>query len=206
MKRRHQAVAEIEGQEFDVCVIGGGATGSGCALDSQLRGLNTVLVDTGDFAGKWFGNPNGGEMSFSFFELIEHVARTRNLRASTIIGSGTVSNADRKAGSGCISELRAIEMIGAGRAKTAFILVTMLKNMEPKQGRVFDDTNLRKEWAKACAKVELGTLAPVDKAGNRRYTGLIIHDLRRSAIKNLMKMGVNERVAMAIRTQDTCGV
>jgi glycerol-3-phosphate dehydrogenase len=51
MKRRHQAVTEIEGQEFDVCVIGGSATGSGCALDSQLTGLNTVLVDTGDFAG-----------------------------------------------------------------------------------------------------------------------------------------------------------
>jgi fumarylacetoacetate (FAA) hydrolase len=74
-----------------------------------------------EWNGKWFGNPNGGEMSFSFFELMEHVARTRNLRASTIIGSGTVSNADRKAGSGCISELRAIETIDAGRTKTAFM-------------------------------------------------------------------------------------
>ncbi len=37
------------------------------------------------------------------------------------------------------------------------------------------------------------------------YTGLIIHDLRRSAIKNLMKAGVNEKVAMKIsghRTRD----
>lgn len=60
MKRRHQGVAEIEGQEFDVCVIGGGATGSGCALDSQLTGLNTVLVDTGDFVG---GDSAGGTCS-----------------------------------------------------------------------------------------------------------------------------------------------
>jgi glycerol-3-phosphate dehydrogenase len=33
-----------------VCVIGGGATGAGCALDAQLRGLRTLLVDAGDFA------------------------------------------------------------------------------------------------------------------------------------------------------------
>jgi len=35
---------------FDVCVIGGGATGAGCALEAQLRGLRTVLVEAGDFA------------------------------------------------------------------------------------------------------------------------------------------------------------
>lgn len=51
MKIRSQASASIANQKFDVCVIGGGATGSGCALDSQLRGLQTVLVDAGDFAG-----------------------------------------------------------------------------------------------------------------------------------------------------------
>jgi glycerol-3-phosphate dehydrogenase len=34
-----------------VCVIGGGATGAGCALDAQLRGLKTVLVEARDFAG-----------------------------------------------------------------------------------------------------------------------------------------------------------
>jgi len=51
MKSRSQALASIADQTFDVCVIGGGATGSGCALDSQLRGLQTVLVDAGDFAG-----------------------------------------------------------------------------------------------------------------------------------------------------------
>jgi glycerol-3-phosphate dehydrogenase len=35
---------------FDLCVIGGGATGAGCALDAQLRGLRTALLDAGDFA------------------------------------------------------------------------------------------------------------------------------------------------------------
>jgi glycerol-3-phosphate dehydrogenase len=51
MKTRFDALREIESHAFDVCVIGAGATGAGCALDAQLRGLRTVLVDAGDFAG-----------------------------------------------------------------------------------------------------------------------------------------------------------
>ncbi len=50
MKSRPEALRAIESQTFDVCVIGAGATGAGCALDAQLRGLRTVLVDAGDFA------------------------------------------------------------------------------------------------------------------------------------------------------------
>jgi len=41
----------VSGQDFDLCVIGGGATGAACALDAQLRGIHTVLFDAGDFAG-----------------------------------------------------------------------------------------------------------------------------------------------------------
>jgi glycerol-3-phosphate dehydrogenase len=50
MQRREEALKVIRGQDFDVCVIGGGATGAGCALDAQLRGLKTVLLDAADFA------------------------------------------------------------------------------------------------------------------------------------------------------------
>lgn len=50
MNPRLQTIKEIEGVQFDLCVVGGGATGAGCALDAQLRGLRTVLVDAGDFA------------------------------------------------------------------------------------------------------------------------------------------------------------
>jgi len=50
MKARPEALENIAGKTFDICVIGGGATGAGCALDAQLRGLNTVLVDGADFA------------------------------------------------------------------------------------------------------------------------------------------------------------
>ncbi len=51
MKNREQQLRDIAGQSFDLCVIGGGATGAGCALDAQLRGLRTVLLEAGDFAG-----------------------------------------------------------------------------------------------------------------------------------------------------------
>jgi glycerol-3-phosphate dehydrogenase len=50
MRNRQEALDQITNNEFDVCVIGGGATGAGCALDAQLRGLKTVLVEAGDFA------------------------------------------------------------------------------------------------------------------------------------------------------------
>jgi glycerol-3-phosphate dehydrogenase len=50
MRSRPEAIQRIAGNRFDVCVIGGGATGAGCALDAQLRGLKTALVDGGDFA------------------------------------------------------------------------------------------------------------------------------------------------------------
>ncbi|HET9805007.1 MAG TPA: FAD-dependent oxidoreductase, partial [Candidatus Acidoferrum sp.] len=50
MISRTQTIQEVEGGQFDLCVIGGGATGAGCALDAQLRGLKTLLVEGGDFA------------------------------------------------------------------------------------------------------------------------------------------------------------
>jgi glycerol-3-phosphate dehydrogenase len=50
MKRRSESLENIQANPFDVCVIGGGATGAGCALDSQLRGMNTVLLEGADFA------------------------------------------------------------------------------------------------------------------------------------------------------------
>ncbi|MFY9350046.1 fumarylacetoacetate hydrolase family protein [Sphingobium sp.] len=72
--------------------------------------------------GQWFGHPHGGEMAFGFHELIAHAARTRDLVAGTIIGSGTVSNADyARVGSACISERRAIEMIETGKPQTDFL-------------------------------------------------------------------------------------
>jgi fumarylacetoacetate (FAA) hydrolase len=74
-----------------------------------------------EWNGEWFGNPHGGAMHFGFHQLIAHAALTRRLGAGTLLGSGTVSNADRSVGSACISERRAIEMIEHGAARTGFM-------------------------------------------------------------------------------------
>jgi fumarylacetoacetate (FAA) hydrolase len=72
--------------------------------------------------GDWFGHPHGREMAFGFHDLIAHAARTRNLPAGTIIGSGTVSNRDyASVGSSCLSERRAIELIRTGQPQTPFL-------------------------------------------------------------------------------------
>lgn len=71
---------------------------------------------------KLFGEPNAGvDMTFSFPELIAHAAKTRQLAAGTIIGSGTVSNLDRSKGSSCIAEKRMLELIAEGKAQTEFM-------------------------------------------------------------------------------------
>ena len=70
------------------------------------------------YKGALIGDPNAGEMHFSFFDLIAHVARTRALTAGTILGSGTVSNADRARGVSCLVERRALEQIDGGPQTT----------------------------------------------------------------------------------------
>ncbi|MDH2435540.1 fumarylacetoacetate hydrolase family protein [Pokkaliibacter sp. MBI-7] len=73
-----------------------------------------TLPLTVQWNGEWFGNPSGAAMQFGFHQLIAHAALTRNLSAGTLVGSGTFSNPDRRVGSACISERRAIEMIASG--------------------------------------------------------------------------------------------
>jgi fumarylacetoacetate (FAA) hydrolase len=82
--------------------------------------------------GKSFGKANAGiDMTFDFGQLVAHAARTRPLVAGSIIGSGTVSNkldgspgkpvSEGGAGYSCIAELRTIETIATGTAKTPFL-------------------------------------------------------------------------------------
>ncbi len=72
--------------------------------------------------GTRFGAPNAGiDMTFSFADLIAHAAKTRFLGAGSIVGSGTVSNKDRSAGSCCIAERRTLEQIETGSPRTPFM-------------------------------------------------------------------------------------
>jgi fumarylacetoacetate (FAA) hydrolase len=63
----------------------------------------------------------GSEMTFHFGQLIAHLCKTRNVRAGSIVGSGTVSNKDWSHGYSCIAEKRAIETIEDGKPKTEFM-------------------------------------------------------------------------------------
>jgi fumarylacetoacetate (FAA) hydrolase len=86
-----------------------------------------------DLNGQPFGRAEAGEdMTFDFGTLIAHAARTRNLGAGTIIGSGTVSNRDTAGGPGkpiaegglgysCIAEVRTVETILRGKPETPFL-------------------------------------------------------------------------------------
>jgi fumarylacetoacetate (FAA) hydrolase len=82
--------------------------------------------------GEPFGRPNAGDdMTFSFAQLVAHAAKTRELAAGSIIGSGTVSNkqgglhgssiANGGVGYCCLAELRMYETIEQGAPRTPFL-------------------------------------------------------------------------------------
>jgi fumarylacetoacetate (FAA) hydrolase len=83
--------------------------------------LRTTLKRAGG-AAHLVGDPDAGaEMHFSFFDLIAHAAHTRSLCTGTILGSGTVSNADPARGVSCLVELRARETISGGAPTTPYL-------------------------------------------------------------------------------------
>jgi fumarylacetoacetate (FAA) hydrolase len=87
--------------------------------------------------GKVFGRANGGAMSVGLHELVAHAAATRTLCAGTIIGTGTVSNAEfREVGSSCIAERRGIEIVDNGEPTTQFMKFGDRVRME---ARTLDD-------------------------------------------------------------------
>lgn len=91
-------------------------------LGEAWRGGRVHLPLTSELNGQRFGHCDAGpEMTFHFGQLIAHVAKTRNLRAGSIVGSGTVSNQDWSHGCSCIAEKRAIETIQSGAPATGFM-------------------------------------------------------------------------------------
>lgn len=63
----------------------------------------------------------GPEMHFHFGQLVAHAAATRRLRAGTLVGGGTVSNAGGAQGWCCVAEKRAMETIDTGQPATPFL-------------------------------------------------------------------------------------
>ncbi|WP_027016225.1 fumarylacetoacetate hydrolase family protein [Comamonas composti] len=90
-------------------------------LQSSWNGRKVGMCDAGE------------EMTFHFGQLIAHICKTRNVRAGSIVGSGTVSNRGVESGKGrnkrlewpkgysCIAEKRCIETIQDGESKTDFM-------------------------------------------------------------------------------------
>ena len=101
-----------------------------------------------DYNGQPFGRANAGvDATFSLADLVAHAAKTRSLGAGTIIGSGTVSNqgpggdpgkpvSEGGMGYSCIAEIRMIEQIASGEAKTGFMQLgdTVRVEMRDKDG------------------------------------------------------------------------
>ena len=83
----------------------------GPAWQSGRLHLRLMVTYNGEQVGACDAGP---EMHFSFFDLLQHVARTRAFTAGTILGSGTVSNGDRARGVSCLAERRMLEIIDAG--------------------------------------------------------------------------------------------
>ncbi len=126
------------------------AKGFGFLQSKPAPALSPVLVTPDELGGRWrdgklhgplkvdlngapFGRAHAGvDMTFDFGTLIAHLAKTRNLGAGTIVGSGTVSNRDEGGGPGrpiidgglgysCIAEVRTVETILEGKPKTPFL-------------------------------------------------------------------------------------
>ena len=93
---------------------------------------------------QFFGKASAKEMHFHFGQLIAHAAKTRDLPAGTIIGSGTVANEDPGSGSSCLAEKRTLETIKNGSPTTPFMkdgdsVEIMMKNSSGENifGRIF---------------------------------------------------------------------
>ena len=74
-----------------------------------------------NYNNQFFGCANAKEMHFHFGQLIAHAAKTRDLAAGTLIGSGTVSNEDMSMGSSCLVEKRTLEQIHQNEIKTPYM-------------------------------------------------------------------------------------
>lgn len=102
-------------------------------LGEAWRGNVIHLPLMVDYNGEAFGRANAGvDATFSLADLVAHAAKTRSLGAGSIIGSGTVSNqgpggdpgkpvSEGGLGYSCIAEIRMIEQIASGEARTRFM-------------------------------------------------------------------------------------
>lgn len=86
--------------------------------------------------GRKLGEPNAGvDAQFGLGELIAHAAKTRDLAAGTLVGTGTISNHDLSVGYACLMEARLVEQVESGAAKTPFLAFGDRVRIEMLNGR-----------------------------------------------------------------------
>jgi fumarylacetoacetate (FAA) hydrolase len=101
-------------------------------LGAAWRDAKVHLPLRSTWNGRLVGQPDAGtDMVFNFAQLVAHLAKTRNVRAGSIVGSGTVSNRAASPdgtppdgappGYSCIAEQRSLETIETGEPVTAFM-------------------------------------------------------------------------------------
>ena len=91
-------------------------------LGDAWRGGKLHLPLRSTWNGHLVGQPDAGvDMAFNFPQLVAHLCKTRNVRAGSIVGSGTVSNRDASLGYSCIAEQRCLETIADGVPSTPFM-------------------------------------------------------------------------------------
>jgi fumarylacetoacetate (FAA) hydrolase len=91
-------------------------------LGDAWRGGKVHLPLKSSWNGRLVGQPDAGtDMVFNFPQLIAHLAKSRNVRAGSIVGSGTVSNKDTSKGYSCIAEQRCLESIEFGEPVAQFM-------------------------------------------------------------------------------------
>lgn len=83
-----------------------------CALGPAWKDCMLDLPVRIELNGERFGEPHANsDVVFNFAQIIAHLARTRRLVAGSIVGAGTISNADPESGSACITEARVREQL-----------------------------------------------------------------------------------------------
>ena len=91
-------------------------------LGAAWDGGRVHLTVQSAWNGKTVGaNEAGPDMTFHFGQLIAHIARSRRVRAGSIVGSGAIGNQDHSRGYASIADKRAIETIENGEPKTAWL-------------------------------------------------------------------------------------
>jgi fumarylacetoacetate (FAA) hydrolase len=105
--------------------------------------------------GRRLGSPGAGDdAAFGLHQLIAHAAKTRDLAAGTMIGTGTISNRDPASGYACLMEARLVEQVEEGEARTPFLRfgdTVRIEMLDPEGLSVFGAIDQRVEQASSPA-------------------------------------------------------